>query len=133
MVSIGLVAGLAVFAFSAFAQRGHGGHGGAGGTSEPLSVPSTGTDTAGNKFQGYVFGKIKEVSKDGVVLTKTKSGADETFTLNKKTKFIHDGKESSLESLHTGDDVWVDSDQDKKTGKLIARKVITGVFIMPSY
>jgi hypothetical protein len=29
--------------------------------------------------------------------------------------------------------VWVDVDEDKKTGDLIARKVVTGVFLMPSY
>jgi len=65
-------------------------------------------------------------------LTKTQAGVDQTFKFNKKTKFIHDGKGSSFESLKLGDKVWVDADQDKKTGDFITRKVVTGVFSMPT-
>lgn len=67
-----------------------------------------------------------------MVLTKTKVGADQTFKFNKKTKFIRDGKDGSFKSLKVGDEVWVDADEDKETGNFIARKVIAGVFTMPS-
>ena len=65
-----------------------------------------------------------------MVLTKTKAGVDQTFKFNKKTKFIRDGKGSSLEALKLGDDVWVEPKEDKKTGDLIARKVVSGAFLM---
>jgi hypothetical protein len=55
---------------------------------------------------------------------------DETFKLNKKTKFIHDGKSSSPDSVKVGDKVWVDARQDKKTGDSIARKVVSGTSLM---
>ena len=132
IIFVACVMAVAVFASPAAAQRGHGG-GGAGGGYGALGVPSTGTDTAGNKFEDYIYGVVKGLNKDAVVLTKTKSGTDQTFKFNKKTKFIRDGKDSSLKALKLGDEVWVDSDTDKKTGDLIARKVITGVFLMPSY
>lgn len=129
---VGLAIGLLGFATPAAAQRGHGSGAANGGGYGPLGVPSSGTDTAGNKFEDYVYGILKDVNKNAMVLTKTKSGADQTFKFNKKTKFIHDGKDSSLQSLQLGDKVWVDVDEDKKTGDLIARKVVTGVFLMPS-
>jgi len=31
-----------------------------------------------------------------------------------------------------GDEVWVDVDEGKKTGDFIARKIVTGAFLMPS-
>jgi hypothetical protein len=130
IILVALVIGLAGFAAPAAAQRGRGGS--AGGSYGPLGVASSGTDTAGNKYQDYLYGIVKELNKDAMVLTGTKAGTDQTFKFNKKTKFIHDGKDSSLKSLQLGDKVWVDVDEDKKTGDLIARKVVTGVFLMPS-
>ena len=131
-ILLGVVIALVGFASLAAAQKGHGG-GGAAGDYGPLGVPSAGTDTAGNRFEGYHHGVLTKVDKGAIVLTKTQAGPDQTFKLNKKTKFIRDGKGSSLNSLKIGDDVWVDADENKKTGDLIARKVITGVFLMPSY
>ena len=132
IIFLAFVIVLAGFTAPAAAQRGHGG-GGAGGGYGPLGVPSTGTDTAGNKFENYHYGVITKVDKDAMVLTKTKAGVDQTIKFNKKTKFVRDGKDSSLKSLKIGDEVWVDVDEDKKTGDLIARKVMTGAFLMPSY
>ena len=126
-----LIMGLIGFAAPSTAQKGKGS--GAGGGYGPLGVPSSGTDTAGNKFQDYLYGVVKVVDEDQMILTKTKTGADQTFKFNKKTKFIRDGKGSSFELIKLGDEVWVDVDTDKKTGALIARKVVTGVLIMPSY
>jgi len=87
---------------------------------------------AGSKYENYLYGVIKELSKEDMVLSGTKAGTDQTFTINKKTKFIQDGKDTSLKSLKVGEEVWVDADEDKKTGGLIARKVIGGIFVMPS-
>jgi hypothetical protein len=117
-------------ALPASAQRGHRGEGGGG--YGPLGVPSSGTDTAGNKYQDYLYGVVKVLDEDQMILTKTKAGADQTFKFNKKTKFIRDGKDGTFKSLKLGDEVWVDADEDKKTADLIARKVVTGVFTMPT-
>ena len=125
-----LVVGLLGFATPSLAQRGKGGKGGGYG---PLGVPSSGTDTAGNKYQDYIYGVVKVIDEDQMILTKTKSGADETFKFNKKTKFVSDGKDGTFKSLKVGDEVWVDTDQDKKTGDVIARKVVDGVLLLPSY
>jgi len=87
--------------------------------------------TVAPEYQGFLYGVIVELNKDSMVLTKTKFGTDQTFKFNKKTKFIRDGKPNSLESMQKGDKVWVAVDKDKKSGDLIARKVITGVDLTP--
>jgi hypothetical protein len=84
------------------------------------------TSTARN-YQDYLYGFIKKLDADGMVLTKTKFGVDQPFKFDRKTKFIRDGKPSSLNRLKVGDGVWVDVKTDKKSGDLIARKVLTGV------
>jgi hypothetical protein len=127
-----LVLSLLGCAGSSLAQRGGRG-GGEGGGAGPLEARSNGAGTAGDKLKDYVYGVVKTLNKDTMVLTKTNSGVDETFTFEKKTKFIRDGKDSSLESLKMGDQVWVDARKDKKTSDLIARKVISGAFLMPSF
>jgi hypothetical protein len=131
IILVALAIAVMGFAAPSTAQRGNRGNSGAG--YGPLGVPSAGTDTAGNRYQGFLYGVVKVLDEDQMVLTKTKAGADQTFKFNKKTKFIHDGKDSSFKSLKLGDEVWVDVDEDKKTGNLIVRKVVTGVFLMPSY
>jgi len=95
-----------------------------------MAVPSNGTGTAGNDISGLRYGIVKSVNKDEIVLTKTDAGLDETFKFTKKTKFVHDGKSSTLDSVKVGDRVWVDANQDKKTGDLVARKVVSGVSMM---
>lgn len=78
-------------------------------------------------YQDYLYGVIKKVGSTELVLDKTKFGIDQTIALERKTKFIHDGKPSSLDHLKVGDQVWVDVKKDKKTGSLVAKKVLTGV------
>ena len=116
------------FAAPCVAQRG--GHGVAMDGDAPLTVHSMGVGTAGNNYKDYAYGVVKTLSKDEIVLTKTNAGVDQTFKFNNRTKFIRDGKKSSPESLKLGDQVWVDAKEDKKTGELIARKVISGAFLM---
>jgi len=132
MILVALVIGLMGFAVPSSAQKGSRGSSGSG--YSPLQIPSTGAN-GGGKYQDFLYGVVKELNKDAMVLTKTQYGrtqygTDPTCKFNKKTKFVHDGKDSSLESLHLGDKVWVDIHEDKKTGELIVRKVVTGVFVM---
>jgi len=81
------------------------------------------------KYQDYLYGVVKEVNPNELILTKTKFGVEQAFKLNKKTKFIQDDKPSSFDKLKVGDRIYVDVDKDKKTGDLIAKKVVSGVDI----
>ena len=81
------------------------------------------------KYQDFLYGVIKDMNPNELILTQTKFGVDQTFKLNKKTKFIQDGKASSFDKLKVGDRIFVDVDTDKKTGDLIAKKVVSGVDI----
>jgi hypothetical protein len=79
------------------------------------------------KYQDYLFGVIKEKHPDELILSKTKAGVDQAIKLTKKTKFTLDGKPSSFDTLKLGDDVYIDFNTDRKTGGLIAKKVVSGV------
>ena len=70
---------------------------------------------------------LKAKSPDELILTQTKFGVDQSFKLNKKTKFVQDGKASLLGNLKVGDKLYVDADTDKKTGVMTAKKVVSGV------
>ena len=98
-------------------------------------VSSTGRfgdpNSVAQKYRDYLFGIIKEVNPNEVILAKTKYGIDQAFKFNKKTKFTQDGKPSTFDKLKVGEGVYVDVDTDKKTGELIAKKVVSGVE-MPS-
>jgi hypothetical protein len=82
-------------------------------------------------YQTYLYGVIKTLDTHEMVLTKTKFGVDQTVRLEGKTKFIHDNKPSSRDLLKVGDQVFVDFRKDKKTGDLIAKKVVTGAEVVP--
>ena len=81
------------------------------------------------KYQNLLSGVIKTVDANGMVLEKTKAGIDQTLKFQPKTKFIHDNKPSSREDLKVGDQVLVDVHEDKKTGDLYAKRVITGIVV----
>jgi hypothetical protein len=110
------------------AQRG--GHAASEVGDNSLPPSPAGKGTAGNKYADFRYGVVKSMSPSEMVLTKTASGLDEAYKLNKKTKFIHDGKGSSPDSVRVGDKVWVDAHLDKKTGDSIARKVLSGTSMM---
>lgn len=98
---------------------------------QDTSRPETGrfgdpTATA-RSLQDYVYGVVKKISSAELILDKTEFGDDQSFKLQPKTKFIHDGKPSTLAQLKVGDQAWIDMKREKKTGDLIARKVITGI------
>jgi len=79
------------------------------------------------KYQNYIYGVIRKIGKDEIILDKTRFGDDQVFKLDHKTRFIDNGKHSSLAHLKAGDMVWIDAKLKKKTEEKIARKVITGV------
>jgi hypothetical protein len=85
----------------------------------------------GRFFQGLFYGVIKSLDKSELVLEKTKFGVDQPVKLNDKTKFVHDGEPSTFDKLKVGDQVWIQTKKEKKTGDLIAKKVFTGV-VAPS-
>ncbi len=84
------------------------------------------TSTA-RAFQDYLYGVIKKLDAKEMVLDKTVFGIDQTIKLEPKTKYIHDGKPSFFDQLKVGDQVYVETKKDKKTGDLLAKKVVTGV------
>ena len=98
-------------------------------------VSSTGRfgdpNSVARKYQNYLFGIVKQVNPNEVILAKTKFGIDQAFKFNKKTKFTLDGKPSTFDKLKVGEGVYIDVDTDKKTGELTAKKVVSGVD-MPS-
>ena len=123
-----LVLCLLGIASPSIAQRG--GHAASEVGDNSLPASPAGKGTAGNNYADFRYGVIKAIGTNEIVLTKTASGLDETFKLNKKTKFIHDGKISSPDSVKVGDKVWVDAHLDKKTGDSMARKVVSGASLM---
>jgi hypothetical protein len=80
-------------------------------------------------YQDYQYGVIKAKNPNELILTQTKFGVDQSYKINKKTKFVQDGKPGSLDKLKLGDRVYIDVDTDKKTGDLIAKKIVSGVDI----
>jgi len=86
------------------------------------------TGTA-RKYQNLLSGVIKTLDAGGMVLEKTKAGIDQTFKFLPKTKFIHDNKPSSRADLKVGEQVYVDVHEDKKTGDLYAKKVVSGIVV----
>jgi len=79
------------------------------------------------KYQNYIYGVVKKIGKHQIILNKTRFGNNQAFKLDHKTKFVDNGKHSTLASLKVGDMVWIDAKIKKKTNEKIARKVITGV------
>jgi hypothetical protein len=85
------------------------------------------TGTARN-YLDFHYGLVKSVSDSDLICDKTEFGDDQPFRIDKKTKFIHDGKPSTAGDLKAGDKVWVRVRSDKRTGEMTAVKVISGVF-----
>lgn len=79
------------------------------------------------KYQNYIYGVIKKIDKDQLILDKTSFGNDQVFKLMHNTKFVHNGKRSKLADLKVGEMVWIDAKLEKKKNEKFARKVITGV------
>lgn len=115
-----LIAGIFAAAVLGFAQ-----------STEPPSRPDTGRfgDPTGiaRRYQNYLYGVIKKIGKDEIILEKTRFGVDTTIKLLPKTKYVHNEKRSKLEDLKVGDQVYVDVKTDKKTGDMSAKKIVSGM------
>ncbi len=80
-------------------------------------------------YQNYIYGVIKKIDKKRheLIVDKTVFGNGQTFKLEPKTKYIHNRKRSTLDALKVGEQVYIDMSRNKKTGDMIARKVVTGI------
>lgn len=85
----------------------------------------------GRSVQGDLYGVVKSVKKDEIVLDKTKYGVDQTIKLLAKTKYVRNGKPSSWDKLQVGDAVYVDIKTNKKTKEMSAKRVTSGVVAGP--
>ena len=83
--------------------------------------------SVGAKYQNYIYGVVKKIGKDQIILDKTRFGDDQVFKLEHKTSFVDNGKRSTLAQLKVGDMVWIDAKINKKTNEKTAKKVVTGV------
>jgi hypothetical protein len=83
--------------------------------------------STGGKYQNYIYGVVKKIGKDQIILDKTRFGDDQVFKLENKTRFVDNGKRSTLAGLKVGDMVWIDAKINKKTNEKTAKKVVTGV------
>lgn len=89
--------------------------------------------TVAPNLQGYLYGVVKGKSADSITLDKTKFGVDKEIKLDKKTKFVRDGKSSRLSEIQIGDPVYVAAKTDKKTGDMTAKKILSGILQAPAH
>jgi len=82
-------------------------------------------------LQDDIYGVVKKIGKNEIILDKTKFGVDQSIRLDPKTKYIRDKKVSSLDKLEIGDPVYVNVKTEKKTGVMTAKKVTSGVIAEP--
>jgi hypothetical protein len=83
--------------------------------------------SVGGKYQNYIYGVVKKIGKDQIILDKTRFGDGQVFKLEHNTRFVDNGKRSALAQLKVGDMVWIDAKINKKTNEKTAKKVVTGV------
>ena len=77
-------------------------------------------------FQDYLYGVVKSIDKNGVVLDKTPYGLPKSVKFDKKTKFIMNSKPAKLDQFKVGEGVFVQVKTNKKTGDMIAKKLVSG-------
>jgi len=99
---------------------------------EPPTAPGNGRfgnpdESPSEVFKGYLYGVIKSVDANEIVLDKTKFGFDQTYKFDPKVKVVRDGKPSSRDTLKIGEPVYVQVKKEKKTGDQIAKKILVGV------
>ncbi|MGO9275768.1 MAG: hypothetical protein ACLQOO_36930 [Terriglobia bacterium] len=99
---------------------------------EPSTAPGNGRfgnpdESTSQVFKDYLYGVIKSIDANEIVLDKTKFGVDQTYQLDPKIKVVRDGKPSSRDTLKVGEPVYVQVKKGKKTGDQIAKKILVGV------
>ena len=97
----------------------------------PPSTPGNGRfgnpdNSTSQIFKDYLYGVIKSIDAQEMVLDKTKFGFDQTYKFDPKVKVVRDGKPSSLDTLKVGEPVYVQVKKEKKTGDEIAKKILVG-------
>jgi hypothetical protein len=83
--------------------------------------------TVAPNLQGYLYGVVKGKTADSLTLDKTKFGVEKEIKLDKKTKYVRDGKPSTLAEIQVGDPVYVAVKTDKKSGDMTAKKILSGI------
>ncbi len=99
---------------------------------EPPTAPGSGRfgnpdESTSEIFKGYVYGVVKSVDPNELVLDKTKFGFDQTYKFDPKIKVVRDGRPSSRDTLKVGEPVYVQVKKEKRTGDQIAKKILAGV------
>jgi hypothetical protein len=89
--------------------------------------------TVAPNLQGYLYGVVKGKTADSLTLDKTKFGVDKEIKLDKKTKYVRDGKPSTLSEIQAGDPVYVAVKTDKKSGDMTAKKILSGILPAPAH
>ena len=97
------------------------------GTRKPENARFGNPTAVARQLQDLFYGLIKSLDKNEMALEKTKFGLDQTIKLNEKTKYVQDGQSSTFDRLKVGDQVWLQTKTDKKTGDMTAEKVLSGV------
>jgi hypothetical protein len=83
---------------------------------------------SGGIYKDYIYGMVKSITTNEIVLDKTKFGFDQTYKLDPKaTKVVRDGKPSALDTIKVGEPVYVEPKKDKKSGDMIAKKILAGI------
>ncbi len=100
-------------------------------TKKPDNARFGNPTSIGQKLQGDLYGVIKTINQNEIILDKTKFGVDQNIRLESKTKYFRDGKSSSLDQLKVGDPVYVNVKTDKKSGVMTAKRVTSGVIAAP--
>jgi hypothetical protein len=103
-----------------------------GRSQEPPTAPGNGRfgnpdQSPSEVFKDYLYGVIKSVDANEIVLDKTRFGFDQTYKLDPKIKVVRDGKPSSRDTLKVGEPVYVQVKKGKKTGDQIAKKILAGL------
>ena len=89
--------------------------------------------TVAPNLQGYLYGVVKGKAADSLTLDKTKFGVEKEIKLDKKTKYVRDGKPSRLVEIQVGDPVYVAVKTDKKSGDMTAKKILSGILPAPAH
>ena len=89
--------------------------------------------TVAPNLQGYLYGVVKGKTADSLTLDKTKFGVEKEIKLDKKTKYVRDGKPGRLAEIQVGDPVYVAVKTDKKSGDMTAKKILSGILPAPAH
>jgi hypothetical protein len=100
-------------------------------TAKPDNARFGNPTSIGRTLQDDIYGVVKSIKDDEIVLDKTKFGVDKTIKLEPKTKYIRDGKKSSWDKLKVGDPIYVDVKTNKKTKVMTAKRITSGIIAAP--